>query len=57
MTTSTDQEKVLAFDFKDNKKQHTNIDGCDYYIKLMNIGKENIQGQNFLFFEFNAAKS
>lgn len=32
------------------------IAGSDYEIELTNIGKENIQGQDFPFFEFNVSK-
>lgn len=56
MTTPTDQTKVLSFDFDSNKKHKINIEECDYEIELMNIGKEKIQGQDFLFYEFNVSK-
>lgn len=51
-TTPTDQTKELPFDFGNNKKHSINIEGCDYEIELMNIGKENIQGQDCQFYEF-----
>jgi hypothetical protein len=56
MTTPTDQTKELSFDFDNNRKHSINIEGSDYEIELMNIGKENIQGQDFLFYEFNVSK-
>lgn len=56
VTTPTDQTKVLSFDFANNKKHKINIEGCDYEIELMNIGKENIQNQDFPFYEFNVSK-
>ena len=52
MTTTTDQTKELFFDLENNKKHSINIEGCDYDIELMNIGKEKIQGKDFLFYEF-----
>ncbi len=55
-TIPTDQTKVLSFDFDNNKKHSINIEGCDYEIELMNIGKENIQGKDFPFYEFNVSK-
>lgn len=57
MTTPTDETKELQFDFSENKKHNINIAGSDYEIELMNIGKENIQGQDFPFFEFNVSKN
>jgi len=56
MTTPTDQTKVLSFDIVNNKKHKINIEGCDYEIELTNIGKENIQNQDFPFYEFNVSK-
>lgn len=54
-TIPTDQTKVLSFDFDNNKKHSINIEGCDYKIELMNIGKENIQDQDFPFYEFDVS--
>lgn len=54
--TFTDGTKELSFDLVKNKKQRVTIEGCDYEIELMNIGKENIQGQIFPVFEFNVSK-
>jgi len=34
-----------------------NVEGSDYEIELVNIGKDNIKGQDFPFFEFNVTKS
>lgn len=55
-TIPTDQTRVLTFDLVNNKKHKINIEGCDYEIELTKIGKENIQGQNFPFYEFNVSK-
>ncbi|MFZ2631744.1 MAG: hypothetical protein WAX48_09190 [Desulfosalsimonadaceae bacterium] len=52
-STSTDQTQTLPFDFtKTNNVHDVTIEGTKYNVKLMNIGKEPIQGQNFLYFEF-----
>jgi hypothetical protein len=56
LTTSTDQTKTLSLDFNNNKKQSFDIEGSNYEIELMNIGKENIEGQDFPYFEFNVSK-
>ena len=55
-TTPTDQTKVLSFDYDNNRKHKINIEECNYEIELMNIGKENIQGQDFPFYEFSIIK-
>jgi len=52
VTTSTDQTKTLHFDFGSDNIQKTVVDGKEYEIKLMQIGKENLQGQDFPYFEF-----
>jgi hypothetical protein len=51
-TTHTDETKTLSFDFKKNNTQDVTIEGTKYNVKLMTIGKEPIQGQNFFYFEF-----
>lgn len=55
VTAATDQTKVLSFDFLKNRKHNIDIEGCVYEIELMSIGKENIQGQKFPFYEFNVS--
>ena len=50
--TSTDQTQRLSFDFKANNVHDVKIENTIYNVKLMVIGKENIQGQNFPYFEF-----
>ena len=52
VTTPTDQTKTLHFDFENDNIQKTTIDGREYEIKLMQIGKQNLQGQDFPYFEF-----
>jgi ribosomal protein S10 len=52
VSSTTDQTKTAKFDFKQNNVHKIKIEGTLYNIKLMTIGKENIQGQDFPFFEF-----
>ena len=52
VSTSTDQTKTEKFDFSAHNVRDIEIADTIYNIKLMNIGKENIQGQNFFAFEF-----
>ena len=51
-STSTDQTQTVSFDFAANNIHNVTIEGTIYNVKLMNIGKEPVQGQNFLYFEF-----
>lgn len=51
-STSTDQTRTLPFDFKGNNVQDVTVENKKYKVKLMTIGKEPIQGQKFLYFEF-----
>ncbi len=55
VTTPTDQTATLAFDLEGNKRKSVTAEGTDYEIELLGIGKEEIQGQQFLFFEFNVS--
>jgi hypothetical protein len=55
VTTSTGQTKTIPFDFKTNNVHDVTVENTKYNVKLMNIGKELIQGQNFLYFEFFVA--
>ena len=55
VSTSTDQTRKLSFDFKQNRKQTVEINGHTYTIELLNIGKEQIEGQEFFVFEFQVA--
>ena len=52
ISTSTSQTRTEQFDFKKNNVKNIDVGGTVYTIKLMNIGKENLQGQDFPFFEF-----
>ena len=56
LTTPTDQTKTLSLDFNGNKRKSFGIEGSNYEIELMNIGKENIKGRDFLFYEFDVSK-
>ena len=55
LTTTTEQKRELSFDFDANKTHNINIEGCNYEIELMNIGKENIEGQDWTSYEFNVS--
>ena len=48
----TDETIQLLFDFKVNTVHRITMRNRNYEIKLMTIDKENIQGQEFLYFEF-----
>jgi hypothetical protein len=52
VTTSTDLTQTLTFDFGSGNVQTVNVEGKAYEIKLMHIGKEKLDGQNYPFFEF-----
>lgn len=52
VTTSTDETRTVKLDFGDNNIQTFEVSGKKYEIKLMNIGKENMEGQDFPSFEF-----
>ena len=55
ITTPTDQTTTLTFDLESNKKKSVTAEGTDYEIELLDIGNEEIQGQQFPFFEFNVS--
>ncbi len=52
ISTDTKDTKNLLFDFKENNIHKVKTEDKEYEIRLMQIGKENIQGQDFLYFEF-----
>lgn len=51
-TSDTDESRQLQLNLKDKNVQTTNINGKEYKITLMNIGKEAFEGQEFLYYEF-----
>jgi hypothetical protein len=55
VTIPTDDTRVLSFDFERNKKHRITIADHNYEIELISIGKENIQGQDFPYYEFNVS--
>lgn len=55
ITTPTDQTTTLGFDLEMNRKKSVAAEGTDYEIELLNIGKEEVQGQQFKYFEFNVS--
>lgn len=48
----TDQTQEIKFDFGKNKVKLALIENKKYQIELTQIGKENVQGHCFPFFEF-----
>ena len=52
VSSPTDQTRTLSFDLQSNRKQTITIESQDYQIELLEIGKENIQEQDFRFFAF-----
>lgn len=56
VTTPTDETRTLKFDFKNMKTQEVVIDSVAYKIELLEIGKEEIQGQKFPYFDFSVSR-
>jgi len=52
VTADTDQTRTLEFDFESRNVHGLDVEGESYELRLMAIGKENIPGQEFPFFEF-----
>ena len=52
VTVESEDTQTLRFDFADNNVHQICVENKNYEIKLMQIGGENLQGQNFPFFEF-----
>lgn len=48
----TEKTQTLIFDFKDNNIQKIVMENRSFEIKLLNIGRKNMQGQDFPEFEF-----
>lgn len=48
----TDETKTLTFDFGNDNVHKVAVGSKNYEIKLLNIGKQNIDGQDFPEFEF-----
>ncbi|PWB38610.1 MAG: hypothetical protein C3F02_02760 [Parcubacteria group bacterium] len=56
ITSTTSDTKTLTFDFENNSTHNIDIDGENYQITLMNIGKEKTQDGEFPAFEFLVKK-
>ena len=52
VTTNTIDTMQLNFDFGENNSKTFNYDDETYTLRLINIGTEKIEGQDFRFFEF-----
>lgn len=55
-TSTTPNTKTMSFDLKNNSSQSVNIEGINYKITLMNIGKEKTSEGDFPYFEFLVKK-
>ncbi len=51
-STPTDQTQDVTFDFQENNSKSIKIDDTTYSVRLMSTGKENLEGQDFLYFDF-----
>ena len=56
VTTPTDETRTLKFDFSKMKTQKVVIGITAYKIELLEIGKEEIQGQKFPYFDFSVSR-
>jgi len=56
ITTPTDETRTMKFDFNNMKSQKVVIGSVAYKIELLEIGKEEIQGQKFPYFDFSVSK-
>ncbi len=56
MTTSTDETQTLKFDLDTMKIQKVAIGSKVYKIELLEIGKEEIQGQKSFYFDFSVGQ-
>jgi len=56
VTRPTSETQNLVFDFSQNNIHKVKIESNTFEIKLMTIGKEMFEGQNFLYFEFFVTK-
>ena len=52
VTTNTPETKTLIFDFEKNNINNVEFNNKIYSVKLLNIGKKNIEKQDFPEFEF-----
>jgi hypothetical protein len=57
VTTPTDETRTLKFDFNNMKIQKVVIGSAAYKIELLEIGKEEIQGQKFPYFDFSVSRN
>jgi hypothetical protein len=52
VSSSTDETTTLSFDFEKRRKQSLNFRGVEYQLELTDIGKQEIEGQDFFYYEF-----
>jgi len=53
VTEDTKHTKTVQLNLQDDKERQVEIDGEIYKIKLISIGKEKIEGQEFPYYELN----
>lgn len=56
VTTPTDETRTMKVDFNNMKTQKVVIGSAAYKIELLEIGKEEIQGQKFPYFDFSVSR-
>lgn len=56
VATPTEETRTLKFDFNNMKTQKIVVDFVAYKIELLEIGKEEIEGQIFPYFDFSVSK-
>lgn len=52
VTQDTNETRRMSFDIDSSPEQSFDFRGNKYKVKLLNIGKKNLEGQDFPFFEF-----
>ena len=52
VTTSTSDTRTIKFDLSGNSTHKFELGGTTYEIKLMGIGQEKLENQNFRYYEF-----
>ena len=57
VSENTSETIELYMDFGDNNEKTFEMNGKSYTLKLLNIDKENIKGQDFPFFEFSISET
>ncbi|HOW35990.1 MAG TPA: hypothetical protein PL155_06225 [Candidatus Omnitrophota bacterium] len=56
VTTPTDETRTLKFDFNNMRAQKIVVGETAYKIELLEIGKEEAEGQRFPYFDFSVSR-